>query len=211
MDAISILYTMWDSAVRKVRIAPVVPVLLAVLLIVFPPVLLLAILSAALLHELGHFLALRLMKGMVKGITITQLGAEMKVEGRLSYGQELLLAAAGPAVNLLLAIVLSHLGPRWELCYLFGGVHLVLGLFNLLPIMPLDGGMLLWNAACWCLGPYTADRISAIVGIVSACLLTGAALWMLLQGGSPFLMLATVGLLRVPLGQIGLVKPVQTE
>ena len=201
---------MWDSAVRKVHIAPVVPVLLAVLLIVFPPVLLLAILSASLLHELGHYTALRLIKGKVKEITITLFGAEMKIEGQLSYGQELLLAASGPMVNVLLAVFLSHLGTRWELCYLFGGVHLVLGLFNLLPILPLDGGMLLWNAACWCLGPYTADRISAIVGIVSACLLTGAALWMLLQGGSPFLLLATVGLLRVPLGQIGLVKLMQT-
>ena len=53
---------------RKVHIAPVVPVLLAVLLIVFPPVLLLAILSASLLHELGHYAALRLMKGNVKEI-----------------------------------------------------------------------------------------------------------------------------------------------
>ena len=210
MDATSILCIMWRSAVKKVHIAPVVPVLLAVLLIVFPPVLLLAILSASLLHELGHYTVLRLIKGSVKGMTITSFGAEMNIEGRLSYGQELLLAASGPMVNLLLAVLLSRLGTRWELWYLFGGVNLVLGLFNLLPIMPLDGGMLLWNASCWCLGPYTADRISAVVGIVSACLLTGAALWMLLQGGSPFLLLATVGLLRVPLGQIGLVKPVQT-
>ncbi|MBR5572094.1 MAG: hypothetical protein IKV99_05575 [Oscillospiraceae bacterium] len=195
---------------KKVHIAPAVPVLLAVLLILFPPVLLLAIFSASLLHELGHYAALRLLKGSVKGISITPLGAEMDIEGRMSYGQELLLAASGPAVNLLLAVLLSHLGTRWELCYLLGGVHLVLGLFNLLPVMPLDGGMLLWNASCWCLGPYTADRISTIVGMIAACLLTLAALWMLQQGGSPFLLLAAVGLLRVPLRQIGLVKQVQT-
>lgn len=134
----------------------------------------------------------------------------MTINGALSYGQELLLAAAGPAVNLLLAVILSQMGTKWELCYLISGVHLVLGIFNLLPIMPLDGGRLLWNASCWCLGPYTADRISAVVGISTSCLLTGAALWMLLQGGSPFLLLATVGLLRVPLGQIGLVKLRQT-
>ena len=202
---------MWRSAVKKIHIAPAVPALLAVLLILFPPILLLSIFSAALLHELGHYASLRLMKGRVKGLHITPLGAEMSVEGRLSYGQELLLAASGPTVNLLLAVILSHLGMHWELCYLLGGVHLVLGLFNLLPVMPLDGGMLLWNATCWCLGPYTADRISAIVGILASFLLTGAALWMLLQGGSPFLLLATLGLLRVPLAQIGLVKPRQTR
>ena len=134
----------------------------------------------------------------------------MTVEGQLSYPKEMALAAAGPAVNLLLAVLLSHLGARWEECYLFGGVHLVLGLFNLLPILPLDGGMLLWNTAAWCIEPYTADRVSAIVGLFAAMLLSGAALWMLLCGGSPFLLIATLGLLRVPLQQIGLVKPRQT-
>ena len=194
----------------RIKIAPTVPALLAVLLLLFPTVLLLAVFSAALLHELGHYATLRLIKGNVKQLTITLLGAEMTVEGQLSYPKEMALAAAGPAVNLLLAVLLSHFGARWELCYLFGGVHLVLGLFNLLPIMPLDGGMLLWNAAAWCIEPYTADRISAIVGLFSAVLLSGAALWMLLCGGSPFLLIATLGLLRVPLQQIGLVKLRQT-
>ena len=198
---------MWSD---RMKIAPSVPALLAVLLLLFPPVLLLAVLSAALLHEVGHYAALRLMKGRVKKLTITPLGAEMTVEGQLSYPKEMALAAAGPAVNLLLAVLLSHLGARWEICSLFGGVHLVLGLFNLLPILPLDGGMLLWNTAAWCIEPYTADRISAIVGLFAAMLLSGAALWMLLCGGSPFLLIATLGLLRVPLQQIGLVKPRQT-
>lgn len=134
----------------------------------------------------------------------------MTVEGQLSYPQEMVLAAAGPVVNLLLAVLLSQLGARWEICYLYGGVHLVLGAFNLLPILPLDGGMLLWHTAAWCIEPYTADRISAIVGLFAAVLLSGAALWMLLRGGSPFLLMATLGLLRVPLQQIGLVKPRQT-
>lgn len=198
---------MWSD---RIRVAPSVPALLAVLLLLFPPVLLFALLSAALLHELGHYTAVRLIKGNVKQLTITPLGAEMAVEGRLSYPKEMFLVAAGPAVNLLLAVGLSHLGTRWEICYLFGGVHLVLGIFNLLPILPLDGGMLLWNAAAWCIEPYTADRISAVVGLMASLLLSGAALWMLLHGGSPFLLIATLGLLRVPLQQIGLVKPRQT-
>ena len=197
---------MWSD---RIKLAPTVPALLAVLLL-FPPVLLLAILFAALLQDLGHYTALRLMKGSVKQLTITPFGAEMTVEGRLSYPKEMALASAGPAVNLLLAMLLSHLGSRWEICYLFGGVHLVLGVFNLLPILPLDGGMLLWNTAAWCIEPYTADRVSAIVGLFAAMLLSGAALWMLLCGGSPFLLMATLGLLRVPLQQIGLVKPRQT-
>lgn len=195
----------------RIKLAPAVPALLAVLLLLFPPVLLFSILSAALLHELGHYAAIRLMKGTVKQLTIIPLGAEMTVAGQLSYPKELVLAAAGPAVNLLLAVLLSHLGARWEICYLFGGVHLVLGVFNLLPILPLDGGMLLWNAAAWCIEPYTADRISAIVGLFASVLLSGAALWLLLRGGSPFLLIATLGLLRVPLQQIGLVKPRQTR
>ena len=196
---------------KKVYIAPAVFLFFSAVLLFLPSGFLMIIFSASLLHELGHYAALRLMKGCVKELSITPLGVEMSIEGTLSYGQELLLAAAGPAVNILVAVILSHMGIKWEVCYMISGVHLILGIFNLLPIMPLDGGRLLWNASCWCLGPYTADRISTIVGVASSCLLTGAALWMLLQGGSPFLLLATVGLLRVPLRQIGLVKQVQTR
>ena len=71
----------------------------------------------------------------------------------------------------------------------------MLGVFNLLPVLPLDGGSLLWNLAAWLTEPYTADRVAGVVGFGVAALLTLAAGAALMLGGSPFLLLAAAGLL----------------
>ena len=130
----------------------------------------------------------------------------MQIAGRLSYGGEILAAAAGPAVNLALALLLGLGGRVWEGLYLFSGAQLALGLFNLLPVQPLDGGRILWHLTAWITEPYTADRVSGVAGFGMAALLTllaAAALWM---GGSPFLLLAAAGLLW---RQIGVAKSTQ--
>ena len=95
----------------------------------------------------------------------------MQVAGRMSYGGELLAAAAGPAVNLLLAAALGLLGRWWEPLYLLAGAQAVLGCFNLLPILPLDGGRMLWLALCWGTDPFLADRVAQAVSLAAAGLL----------------------------------------
>lgn len=167
------------------------------------PLLLSALLLAAILHELGHYWVLRRLHAQVTAIRITALGAEMQVAGRLSYGGELLAAAAGPAVNLILALLLGYGGRLWSPLYLFAGAQLVLGVFNLLPVLPLDGGSLLWNLAAWLTEPYTADRVAGVVGFGVAALLTLAAGAALMLGGSPFLLLAAAGLLWHSIAAIG--------
>lgn len=120
-------------------------------------------------------------------------GAEMQVAGRMSYGGELLAAAAGPAVNLLLAAALGLPGRWWEPLYLLAGAQAVLGCFNLLPILPLDGGRMLWLALCWGTDPFLADRVAQAVSLAAAGLLTvaGAAL----ARRSPFLLWTAAALL----------------
>ena len=190
-----------------IHVSPTAPLLLALFVMVSSPLLLAALLLAAVLHELGHYWMLRRLHARVTALRITALGAEMQVAGRLSYGGEVLAAAAGPAVNLLLALLLGLGGRLCEALYLFSGAQLVLGAFNLLPIPPLDGGSILWNLAAWLTEPYTADRVAAVVGFGMAAVLTlgaAAALWM---GGSPFLLLAAAALLWYALRQIGVAKP----
>ena len=90
--------------------SPGAPALLAVFVWLSSPEVLGAVLLAALCHELGHYAALRRQGGWVRAVRISALGAEMQVAGRMSYGGELLAAAAGPAVNLLLAAALALTG-----------------------------------------------------------------------------------------------------
>ena len=87
----------------RVRVSPGAPALLAVFVWLSSPEVLGAVLLAALCHELGHYAVLRSRGGWVRHMEISALGANMQVAGRLSYGSELLTAAGGPAVNLLLA------------------------------------------------------------------------------------------------------------
>lgn len=194
----------------KILVSPTVPLLLALFVLLSSPLLLGALLLAALTHELGHCAMLRWLRARVTAVRITALGAEMRIEGRLSYGGEVLAAAAGPAVNLLLAPLLAYGGRLWEMLYLFAGTQLVLGLFNLLPILPLDGGSMLWNLLAWITEPYTADRVMTAIGFGTAAVLTLAAVWAAWQGGGFFFLLAALGLLWQPLGQIGVAKPLQS-
>lgn len=194
----------------KIIVSPTVPLLLALFVLLSSPLLLGALLLAALTHELGHCAMLRWLRARVTAVRITAMGAEMRIEGRLSYGGEVLAAAAGPAVNLLLAPLLAYGGRLWEMLYLFAGTQLVLGLFNLLPILPLDGGSMLWNLLAWVTEPYTADRVMTAIGFGTAAVLTLAAVWAAWQGGGFFFLLAALGLLWHPLGQIGVAKPLQS-
>ena len=171
------------------------------------PRLTLALLCAAALHELGHIAVLRLFKGTLNGLAFTPFGAEIRFAHVMSYGAEALITVAGPAVNLLCAAAFAALGRRWEGAYLHAGVHTVLGLYNLLPIRPLDGERLMWIALAWSLGPYTADRICAAVSLAVSASLTALAGWLLLRfGGTPFFLLAAAALFWRSLREMGLVK-----
>ncbi len=115
---------------------------------------------SVLLHELGHSLAALAQGVKVRSITLFLLGGVASVERECSTPLgALLVAAAGPAVSLVLGVGLlaaihpaAHLAP-WlgAMARELGTLNLVLGLFNLLPGLPLDGGLivkaLVWQAS----------------------------------------------------------------
>lgn len=159
------------------------------LLLTDTPILLAALLPAALLHELAHYAVLRLCGVRAARFTLTGLGASLYVPElhRLSYGAELLSAAAGPLMNLLLWVLLSLTG-REELT-LFAGAQMVLGVLNLLPVRPMDGGRILWLATAYLIEPYTADRVAAAVGLAASSALLALCLWLVLTTGSGLFLL----------------------
>lgn len=174
--------------------------LLAAALAIAPLPLTAAVLLAAAMHECGHLLALRAFRVPVEGLRLCASSAVIFARGtqRLSYGRELIVTLAGPAVNLLAAPLIATISAQntWNWGYLFAGAHLLLGVYNLLPIPPLDGGRALYLLAAWRFGPDAGDRISAAVGLTAAFALTalGAYLTLARHGGALFL-LAAIGLL----------------
>jgi Zn-dependent protease len=109
-----------------------------------------------LLHELGHSLVAQRLGVTIRSITLMPLGGLALMDALPRRPRdEILIAIAGPAVNLLLALLtllvrvalgvgLLSTGGVWgELADRFLYANLVLAIFNLLPAFPLDGGRVL--------------------------------------------------------------------
>lgn len=162
-------------------------------------------LAACLVHELGHWAAIRALGGRVADFRLTGVGAVIfPARSRLfSYREECLVALAGPAASLLLALAAGCWG-RWlgsEDAYLLTGVSLVLGLFNLLPAEPLDGGRAVRAVFSLAAGPDWGDRLEGVLTRILGGLLLGAGLWVLSQTGNFLLALCGGWLLCRGLGE----------
>jgi len=92
------------------------------------------IISAA-VHELCHAGMLCVLGVGINEIRIGARGAVMET-ARMNHKQELLCTSSGPAGSFLLFLLFPYF-PRIALCGLFQG------LFNMLPVYPLDGGRIL--------------------------------------------------------------------
>lgn len=112
-------------------------------------------LLAAILHELGHILVYCIQQRHLPVIEVTMTGFCMRLCGNaLSPGRRFWLAAAGPAVNFLLASLWAlRLGRNMTIRgSAFLAANLLTGGFNLLPIPPLDGAQMaaslyaVWNS-----------------------------------------------------------------
>jgi Zn-dependent protease len=112
---------------------------------------------SVLLHELGHSLVAIAQGVKVRSITLFLLGGVASVERESATARgALLVAAAGPAVSLLLGSALwqgrhlaSHISPvLGQMVLDLAVLNLTLGLFNLLPGLPLDGGLII-KALVW--------------------------------------------------------------
>ncbi len=138
------------------------------------------VLLAAALHELGHIAAARGLHIGVGRMTIGALGASLAVgNGLLSYRDEAIIAAAGPAVNLACAgaAILFHRAQPDERLLFFAAASLGLAVVNLLPLPAFDGERILTCACARWLSPAAVDRITVLTG--------GAAtvtLWLVASG-----------------------------
>jgi Zn-dependent protease/predicted transcriptional regulator len=165
--------------------------------------------ASVLVHEMAHALVARAQRMPVRGITLfmfggfTQIGAEPE-----SPGAEFLLAIVGPLTSLAIGFAASWLGtalsgtsadalarpsatgfvpeeslralgPLPTLLLWLGPINLVLGVFNLVPGFPLDGGRVLRAVLWWITGSMTrATRWAAAMGELVAWLLISVGVLM---------------------------------
>lgn len=121
-----------------------------------------AFVPAAAVHELGHALALRLSGSRVRRVSLSAFGLEMDYAGSLSGVRELFAIAAGPLAGLAFAVAASSVsGAFWPMS---GALSFLLSVFNLLPVLPLDGGRLVAAVT----DPELARKLSRIAALLLA-------------------------------------------
>lgn len=136
---------------------------------------LLAVFGSVLLHELGHALVARRFGIQTRRIVLLPIGGIAQLEGQpRSPRQELAIALAGPAVNLVIAAGLFVVGGLAGIPSGYGLLgslmlaNLSLALFNLVPAFPMDGGRALRAVLAMRVGGRRATEIAAQVGKIAA-------------------------------------------
>lgn len=165
----------------------------------------LALFAIVLLHEFGHSLACRQVGGSADQIVLWPLGGIAFVNPPRRPGAVLWSIAAGPLVNVALVPVLGLLfffarragladnaPDTFHLIYMIWSINLVLLIFNMLPVYPLDGGQILRALLWFPLGEIRSLQIASVIGLIGgACLAIYALmLWSFWIGLMAFFLLS---------------------
>jgi Zn-dependent protease/CBS domain-containing protein len=169
------------------------------------------------LHEFGHVFAARGYGIRTSDVTLLPIGGVASLERMPEKpGQEIVVALAGPAVNLVIAVALAFaLGASLDLnqmaqleeakSSLVGRVaaaNVALCVFNLIPAFPMDGGRVLRALLAIRLGYTRATRVAATIGqgLAFVFALLG------LLGPNPMLILIAVFIFLAASGEAGYVQ-----
>jgi Zn-dependent protease len=132
-----------------------------------------------LLHELGHVFAARRYGVKTRDVTLWPFGGIASMERMPEKpSQELIVALAGPAVNVVIAaVLLLWLGtsldpqnltaienPTVSLAAKLAGANIILVLFNMIPAFPMDGGRVLRALLAMHVGNARATELAASIG-----------------------------------------------
>jgi Peptidase family M50. len=118
---------------------------------------------SVLLHETAHLSAMLLFKICPKIITVSALGIRIKLDSlrKLSYCESFFISLAGPLSNLIAGFLCLSLGS-----YNAMKINLSIGLFHLLPLEPLDGGLALKALVSKHFDKKHADKICTIISVI---------------------------------------------
>lgn len=138
-----------------------------------------------LVHELFH-LAAALWIGLKPAhITLYPFGVNLRLKNRIVYGlaDEIILYLAGPLSNILMALLAMLFRPQWQDFY---RMNLCLFILNMLPVLPLDGGVVLKKILMHRLGQRRAERILCWISWCMIAALSALGVWIAIKNQFQF-------------------------
>lgn len=138
-----------------------------------------SVFACVVLHEFGHAMAARMYGIGTRDITLLPIGGLARLERfPQKPGQEIVVAAAGPAVNVVIAILLILIvgtpvqpdvlaeveNPQIGFFTKLAAVNIFLVLFNMIPAFPMDGGRVLRAILSYRMDRAAATRVAASIG-----------------------------------------------
>ncbi|MCH5163350.1 MAG: M50 family metallopeptidase [Clostridiales bacterium] len=156
-------------------------------------------LTAVILHEFAHAKVAKRLGYALNEIKLMPYGAALCGKEDITPKHEIMIAAAGPALNLVLGMIFAAMWWLIPTSYMFTQTfcvcNLYIGVFNLLPVYPMDGGRMLLAALSMRFSrrrAYTVCRImSALIGLGAIALFVVSAVY------APNVCFLTVGLFMV--------------
>ena len=156
-------------------------------------------LYACLIHELGHVIAMAFCGCRPDHVDFYGAGIRITSydEYKLAFWPQLAVLAFGSLANFI-SFGLLYATSEYDLsARMFAVIHLLIGLFNMLPLPVFDGGRILSLLLGRLMGPQTADTLARLVGTLVLGLLLAGAVWLYVHGRINFTAVGTAAYLTV--------------
>lgn len=138
-------------------------------------------LFCCIIHEAGHIICLLIFGEKPASVELSFYG--IKLERRepsvLSQAEEITVFAAGPAMNLILSAVMFIAGIRTAAV-----ISLYIGMFNLIPCQPLDGGNILSDILNYAVGEDKAEKTCFFVSCITLVPMVFIGIIMIFKNGN---------------------------
>lgn len=129
--------------------------------------------SIMLIHELAHLIAAKCLGLSLKSIVIYPFGLNLRLNNTILFGicDEMILYFSGPLANIIMALIALPFTSNSIFIYDFYFKNIALFIINLMPIIPLDGGMIFKKLMIYKFGFKMGERVVKALSVILCALL----------------------------------------
>lgn len=151
-------------------------------------------LLCCILHEAGHILCLMILGEKPKKIDLSFYGIKLERNSLSSQSTvgEIMIFVSGPAVNFVFSAILFLLSNAFEPLRIAAMISLCIGVFNLIPCKPFDGGNIIHTILCRIARHQTADNICFAISILTVIPMIVAGAFLMKNNGNITLLAVAV-------------------